>query len=122
MKFGDLDRGPDFLDPGQHLDPQVAGDLVMAAVLVHQPLDRLFQAVVPQARAALVEMLADLRHGRVPELAVQVGVDPVEYLATRSLVGLSAAHDASLPDSAACGSWPSSAGAGRVTPRSAAYS
>src|ERR1039458_9653651 len=99
-QFGDLDRGPDFLDPDQHLDPQVTGDVVVAAVLVHQPLDRLFQAVLPQARAALVEMLADLRLARGTELAVQVGVDPVEYLATRSLVGFPAAHDASLPDSA----------------------
>src|SRR3984957_18136708 len=123
-QFGDLDLdgGPHFLDPGQHLDPKVTGNLVVAAGLVHQALDRLFQAVLPQARAALVEMLADLRVTRGAELAIQVGVDPVEYLAARSLVGFPAAHDASLPDSAAWGSGPSPfpAGAGRVTPRSAA--
>src|SRR5882757_7457704 len=82
-EFGDLDRGPDFLDPGQHLDPQVTGDLVVAAGLVHQPLDRLFQAELPQTGAALVEVLADRCLARVAELAVQVVVDPVEYLGTR---------------------------------------
>src|SRR6185437_13056282 len=35
-RTGDLDRRPDFVDPGQHFDPQVPGDHIVPAVLVHQ--------------------------------------------------------------------------------------
>src|SRR5215469_4194424 len=97
--LGDLELGPDGLDPDQHLGAQPAGRGLGAAALVHQPLHDVFQAVLAQARAALIEMLADLVVSLVFDLVVEVGVQAGQYLATRHLVGLAAAHSASFPGS-----------------------
>src|ERR1700735_61330 len=95
--LADLDLGPDGLDPDEYLGPQLAGHCLVAAVLMHQPLDRLFQAVLAKARTALVEMLADLREPRALDLAVQVGVDACQHLAAGHLMWLATAHFASFP-------------------------
>src|SRR6266700_8094831 len=92
-----LDLCADGLDPDHDLLPQVGGNLLVAAVPVHEPFDDLFQAELAQARPALVEVDLDLGVGDLVHLAVQVAVDPVENLATRHLVWVSAAHDASAP-------------------------
>ena len=44
-------------------------------MLVHEPLHGLFEAVLAQARAALVEMHPDLREPGLLDLAVEVAVD-----------------------------------------------
>jgi len=93
----ELDRGPDFTDTDQNLRAQVGGRRVAAAVLGHEPLDRLLQAVLAQAGAAFVQMLTNLRAVHVADLAVEIAVDPLQYLGTRSLMWLSAAHRASSP-------------------------
>src|SRR5712691_5066816 len=59
-----LELGPDRLNPPQHLGAQLAGHRFLPAVLVHQSLDRFLEAVLAQARTALVEMLVDLRVSR----------------------------------------------------------
>src|SRR6266702_4429614 len=92
-----LDLGPHGLDPGQDLRPQVRGNLLVTAVLVHQPFDGLLEAEFAQARPALVQVDADLGVCHLVHLAVQVVVDAVKNLATRHLVWISAAHDASPP-------------------------
>src|SRR5580693_8335008 len=93
----ELDRRPDFTDTDENFRAQVGGRRVAAAVLGHEPLNRLLEAVLAQAGAAFVQMLADLRAVHVAQLAVQIAVDPLQYLGTRRLMWLSAAHRASSP-------------------------
>src|SRR5512142_1028242 len=97
--LGELDSRADFPDPDENLGPQLGRRRVAAAVLLHHPLDRLFQAVLAQAGPALVQVLADLGAVQVFQLAVEVAIDPVEHLGTRGLVGVSAAHRPSSPAS-----------------------
>src|SRR5579871_6792281 len=59
--LGELDRGADFADADEDFRAQVGGGRVAAAVLGHEPLDRLLEAVLAQAGAAFVQVLADLR-------------------------------------------------------------
>src|SRR5262249_40894206 len=82
---------------------------------------QLIEAILGQAGPAFVEVLADLRDVRRVELAVQVGVDPVQHLGTRGLVRVPAAHLSSSPEplSSPCGPV---AEAARTRPRSAAQS
>src|SRR5258708_1645927 len=117
---GELDGRPDLLDPDEHLGPQIRRDGLASAVLVHQALDRAFQAVLAQARTALVEVLAYLRAVDVVEFAVEVGVDAVEHLGTRHLVRLAAAHQASSPGSLPSADPVEDPDADRTRPRSAA--
>src|SRR5579875_1083135 len=98
-----LDLRPDRLDPGQHLLPQVGGDLLVAAVPVDQLADHLLEPVLAQARPALLEVDLDLGVALLVQLPVQVAVDPVEDLATRDLVGSAAAHLAYPRGAWACG-------------------
>ena len=95
--LGELDRGADFADADEDFRAQVGGGRVAAAVLGHEPLHRFLKAVLAQAGAAFVQMLADLRSVDVANLAVQIAVDPFQYLGTRRLVWLSAAHRPSSP-------------------------
>src|SRR5262249_11191832 len=111
--LGELDRGADFPDADENLGAQLSRRGVTAAVLLHHPLDHLLQAVLAQAGPALVQMLADLGAVQLVQFAVQVAVDPVQHLGTRSLVGVSAAHRPSSPDTEA-------SEAARASPRSAA--
>src|SRR5262245_45027525 len=73
--LGHLELDPDFLDAGQYFGPQLVRHSFVPAAVVDQLLDELFQVVLSQARAALVEVLGDL--GAVPwiKLLVQVGVE-----------------------------------------------
>src|ERR1700685_2072065 len=95
--LSELDCRADFPDPDEDLRAQCRGRRVTTAVLLQHPLDRLFQAVFTQAGAALIKVLADLRAVHVAKFAVEVAVDPVEYLGTRRLMRISAAHRPSSP-------------------------
>src|SRR5215469_8012936 len=95
---GDLEFGPDLTDPDQHLGPERARRRLRAAPL-HQPLHGLFQAVFTQARPALIKMLADLGESLVLDLTVEVVIQACQYLATRHVMWLAAAHPASVPGS-----------------------
>src|SRR6266851_1222844 len=95
--LGDLKPGPDLLDSGQHLDPEFARHRIVPAMPVHEALHHLFEAILPQAGTAFVEVLADLGAPRLAEFPVQIRVDPVQDLATRHFVRLAAAHGASSP-------------------------
>src|SRR5206468_4647608 len=92
-----LKLDPDLLDAGHHLDPQLLRGLVIPAALVHQLLDDLFQAVLTQAGAALVEVLADLGPARRIQLLIQVRVELRKHLGTGRFVRLPAAHVVSSP-------------------------
>src|SRR5215469_8504485 len=98
-ELGDLELDAHLLDPGEYPRPEFAGHLLGSAVLVHQPLHHFFEAVLPQARPALVQVLADQDEVGALEFAVDVAGDPCEYLAARCLVRFPAAHDASSSDS-----------------------
>src|SRR5580658_7117190 len=100
--LSEFDARPDLLDADHDLRAELRGRR-LAAVLVHQALDRLLEAVLAQAGAALVQMLTDLGAIHVRQLAVQVVVDPVQDLGARRLVRLSATHRASSPAAAASG-------------------
>ena len=63
----------------------------MPAMLLHYPLDRLLDCKLAQARAALVQVLADLRAVGVIQLAVQVTVDSVQHFGAWGLMRESAA-------------------------------
>src|SRR6266487_2204085 len=116
-----LKLDPDLPDAGHHLDPQLLRGLVVPAALVHQLLDDLFQAVLTQARAALVEVLADLGAARRVQLLVQVPVELRKHLGTGRFVRFAAAHAVSSPGplSAREGCW-SASGATLARPLSAA--
>src|SRR6266566_1062018 len=90
--LGDLELGPDLLDPDEHLGPQAARSRLGSAALVHQPLHGLLEAVLAQAGAALFQVLADLRVAIDLDLAIEIGVHARQYLGTRHVVGLTAAH------------------------------
>src|SRR5262249_2487079 len=111
--------GFDLLNPDEDLLAQRVRHQVVAAVLVDKLPDQLIEAILGQAGPAFVEVLADLRDVRRVELAVQVGVDPVQHLGTRGLVRVPAAHLSSSPEplSSPCGPV---AEAARTRPRSAA--
>src|SRR5580704_9161341 len=95
--LSELDCRADFPDPDEDLRAQRRGGRVAAAVLLQHPLDRLFQAILAQAGAALIKVLPDLRAVHVAKFTVEVAVDPVEYLGTRRLMRFSAAHRPSSP-------------------------
>src|ERR1700722_8323099 len=90
--FSNLNLGLDLPDSYQDLGAQLARRRVAAAVLGDQALHRLLKAILAQAGTALIEVLADVVAIVFRHLAVQVPVDALKYLATRRLVGLSAAH------------------------------
>src|SRR5436190_8592726 len=75
--LADVQLGLDLLYPDEHLDPERIGDQVMPAVLVNKRLDHLIEAIFAQARAAFVQVLADLGTVRRVQLPVQVRVDLV---------------------------------------------
>src|SRR6516164_9623228 len=95
--LSELDRGPDFPDADEDFRAQVGGRRLAPAVLGHEALNRLLETVLPQAGAAFVQVLADLRAVHIVKLAVQVTVDPVQHLGTRRLMWVSAAHRPSSP-------------------------
>src|SRR5215467_1058503 len=97
-----FDLFPDRLDPQQDLLPQVRGNLLVAAVPVHQALHDLLEAVLAQARAAFVEVDLHLGVGDLIHLAVEIAVHHLEYLATRHFMRFSAAHHASPLGASAC--------------------
>src|SRR5579864_5926198 len=99
--LSELDSRADFPDADEYLGAQLGRRRIAAAVLLHDPFHRLLEAVLAQAGPALVQMLTDLGAVHVVQLAVQVAVDPVQHLGTRSLVGISAAHRPSSPTSEA---------------------
>ena len=57
----ELDRRPDFPDTDEYFRAQVGGRRVTAAVLVHEALNRLLEAVLTQAGAAFMQVLPDPR-------------------------------------------------------------
>ena len=57
-------------------------------------LDHRVHVVLRHARGALLEVLAHQAEVRLPELAVEIGVHPVEHLGTGRGVRLAAAHAA----------------------------
>src|SRR5450755_3940013 len=97
LLLSELDCCADFGDPEKDLRAQRRRRRVATAVLLQHPLDRLFQAILAQAGAALIKVLPDLRAVHVAKFTVEVAVDPVEYLGTRRLMRLSAAHRPSSP-------------------------
>src|SRR5579875_362013 len=105
-------------DPHQDLAAQLRRHRVTAAMPGDQPLDRLLKAELPQARTALVQVLADALAVGLGHLPVQVPVHPVKYLAARHFVRLPAAHD--LPSPASAASARALAACARTRPRSAA--
>src|SRR5712691_5336075 len=120
-EFRDLKLDPDRVDPAQHLCPQFARHRLGTAVLVHQALHYLFEAVLTQAGPALVKVLAYLGEPGIFDLAVQVAVDAREHLATGHIMRLTAAHLASFPGSSPDDdASPSLAAAALTRPRSAA--
>src|SRR5437764_3712372 len=81
----------------------------VAAAPGHQDLDLLLDAVLPQARRALVEVVADQVAPRVVAFEVEVEVDLREYALAVHLVRLPTAHDFHT-------SWPAGASTGRSDP------
>src|SRR5215469_5368989 len=121
QRLAALDLGPHCGDPSQDLGAKLIRRLFLPAAAVHEPLHELLQTVLPQARPALVQVLADLPGARVLHLAVDVGVDQGEHLCTRHFVRLSAAHGASFrPASPSAGAVPLPAGVAAYKPWSAA--
>src|SRR5215469_8187750 len=110
-------------DAHHHFAAQFCRDRIASAMLSHQTLDDLFQPELPQAWPALVKVLPDALTVRERHLAVQVPVDAFQYLTTRHVVWVPAAHD--LPSSvpadsvwAPCTAAPSASA--RTRPRSTA--
>src|ERR1700730_3154001 len=90
--FGYFDLGLDLLDTHQNLAAQLARHRVAPAVLGDEPFHRFLKAVLAQTGPALVEVLPDVVAVVFRYLAIEIPVHQVEYLVTRRLVGLSAAH------------------------------
>src|SRR3569833_474891 len=89
--------GADLFDASQHLRPEVLRHRGAAAALVHELLDRLLQAVLPQAGTAFVQVLPDVGAPVLVRLAVQVRIDARQDLRAGGLMRLSAAHLATSP-------------------------
>src|ERR687887_2143411 len=85
------------VDTGEHLVAQVLGNRIGAARLVHELLDRLFEAVLAQTRSALVEVLSDLETAALVELPVEVAINPGEHLVAWRRVRVTAAHGSPAP-------------------------
>src|SRR5215469_4845470 len=96
--FGALQLLADYRNPGEHLGSQLLRYCLVTAALVDQLLDEFFQAVLSQARPALVQVLLDLGGIAGLHLLVNVGVDQREHLGAGHLVRLAAAHFASFPE------------------------
>src|SRR5579871_3413943 len=79
-------------DLREDLVAQLGRRVVAAAAALHQGLDGLLEAVLLEARRALVEMLLDRRAVVIGHLVVDVLVDPVEHRRTVGLVRMPAAH------------------------------
>src|ERR1700754_1013915 len=90
LRLGDLRSH--LLDAAEHLAPQIGRDRIASARLADELLDHFFETVLAQARAALVEVLPDLRAAPLCEFSVEIGIDLGEHFVTRLLVGVSAAH------------------------------
>src|SRR5260370_5635255 len=95
--LSELDSRADFPDADENLRAQLRWRRVAATVLLQHAFDRLFEAVLAQTGAALIQVLPDLHAVHVVQLAVQVAIDPVQNLSTRRLMGGSAAHRPSSP-------------------------
>src|ERR1700680_1758065 len=77
---GEVD--PYGLDPGQDLGAQAVRPPFLPAGPGDGPLVDPLKAVLAQAGTAFVEMDLDLRARSRVDLAVKVGIDPVEHLGT----------------------------------------
>ena len=82
-------------DAEQDTLAQALGGVLAGAATVDQLLHAALEVEVVQARAALVEVLADLLDARVLELVVDERVHPLQDLATVHVVVVAAAHDSS---------------------------
>jgi hypothetical protein len=90
--FGDFDLSPYLADAHQDLTAEFTRHRVTAAVLGDEAFHRFLEAELPKTRTAFVEMLTDGLAVVIGNLAVEVPVDAVKYLAAAHFVRVSAAH------------------------------